>query len=76
MKATWSATAYKMAIIHGRQQQTAMPMTQASATQKTTKNTSNPRKIIQSLQQVTLQKLGFHKEMLIRNCTKKDKDKD
>lgn len=50
MKPTWSATAYKMAIIHGRQQQTAMPMIHARATQKRTKNTSKPRKIIQSLQ--------------------------
>lgn len=46
---TWSATAYKSAMIHGRQQQTAIPMTHASATQNTTKNTSKPKKIIHSL---------------------------
>jgi hypothetical protein len=37
-------------MIHGRQQQTATPMTQASATQKTTKKTSKPRKTIHNLQ--------------------------
>lgn len=47
---TSSATAYKIAIIHGRQQQTARPTTQASATQKTTKKTSKPRNMIHSLQ--------------------------
>lgn len=50
MRITWSATAYKSAIIHGRQQQTAIPMTHATATQITTKNTSNAKKVIQSLQ--------------------------
>jgi len=37
-------------MIHGRQQQTAIPMMHASATQKTTKKTSNARKTMQSLQ--------------------------
>jgi hypothetical protein len=35
--------------MHGRQQQTAIPITQANATQKTTKKTSNARKTIDSL---------------------------
>lgn len=47
---TSSATAYRIAIIHGRQQQTARPTTQASATQNTTKKTSKPRNMIHSLQ--------------------------
>lgn len=37
-------------MIHGRQQQTAMPIMHASATQNTTKKTSKARKIIHSLQ--------------------------
>jgi hypothetical protein len=36
--------------MQGRQQQTAIPIMQARATQKTTKNTSNARKTMQSLQ--------------------------
>lgn len=47
---TSSAIAYKIAIIHGRQQQTARPTTQANATQNTTKKTSKPRNMIHSLQ--------------------------
>jgi len=47
---TWSDTAYRIAMMQGRQQQTAMPMIQARATQNTTKNTSNARKTMQSLQ--------------------------
>jgi hypothetical protein len=39
-----------MAIIQGRQQQTAMPITHARATQNTTKKTSNARKTMESLQ--------------------------
>jgi hypothetical protein len=35
--------------MHGRQQQTAMPMTHASAMQNTTKNTSNAKNTTQSL---------------------------
>lgn len=47
---TWSATAYKSAMIQGRQQQTAIPMIHAKATQKTTKNTSKPKNMIHNLQ--------------------------
>lgn len=36
--------------MQGRQQHTAIPMMQARATQNTTKNTSNARKTMQSLQ--------------------------
>jgi hypothetical protein len=36
-------------MIQGRQQQTATPITQASAAQKTTKNTSNARNTMHSL---------------------------
>lgn len=48
-KFTWSATAYKIAIIQGKQQQTAIPTTQANATQNTTKKTSKTKNIMQSL---------------------------
>jgi hypothetical protein len=37
-------------MIQGRQQQTAIPMMQAKATQKTTKKTSNAKNTMQSLQ--------------------------
>jgi hypothetical protein len=37
-------------MIQGRQQQTAIPMMQAKATQKRTKKTSNARKTMESLQ--------------------------
>lgn len=48
-KFTWSATAYKIAIIQGKQQQTAIPTTQANATQNTTKKTSKIKNNMQSL---------------------------
>ena len=38
-----------MAIIQGRQQQTAIPTTHATATQITTKNTSNAKNVIHNL---------------------------
>jgi hypothetical protein len=50
---TWSETAYRIAIMQGRQQQTAIPTIQARATQNTTKNTSKARKTMQSLQRKT-----------------------
>lgn len=46
---TCSATAYMIAIMHGKQQQTATPIMHASDTQKTTKNTSNARNATQTL---------------------------
>lgn len=46
---TWSATAYKIAMIQGRQQQTAIPTMHATATHITTKNTSNAKNVMQSL---------------------------
>jgi hypothetical protein len=39
-----------MAMIQGRQQQTAMPITNANATQNTTKSTSNAKNTKHSLQ--------------------------
>jgi hypothetical protein len=39
-----------MAMMQGRQQQTAMPITNARAMQKTTKRTSNAKNTMQSLQ--------------------------
>lgn len=42
-----------MAIIHGRQQQTAAAITDAKATQKMTKNRSRTKNAIQSLQAPT-----------------------
>lgn len=51
---TWSATAYKIAMIHGKQQQTAIPMRHATATHITTKNTSNARNVRHSLQRTQI----------------------
>lgn len=42
--------AYKIPIIHGRQQQIAIPIRDATATQIITKITSKARNVIQSLQ--------------------------
>jgi hypothetical protein len=75
---SWSATAYRIAIIHGRQQQTARPITQANATQNTTKKTSKPRKMIHSLQvkntkvqvvYITPTTIQLHKETLKKKPT-------
>lgn len=41
--------------MQGRQQQTAIPITQAKAKQKTTKKTSNAKKTVQSLQRKEIQ---------------------
>lgn len=54
-------------MIHGRQQQTAMPMTHARATQKMIKNTSNARKTMQSLKkqkkQIKQEKISNKKDL-------------
>jgi hypothetical protein len=46
---TGSVIAYKMPIIHGRQQQTAIPMRHAAAAHMITKSASKARNVTQSL---------------------------
>ena len=60
---TCSAIAYIMAIMHGKQQHTAIPIMHAKETQKTTKKTSNARNPTQSLSKIQLQKLNFNKQI-------------
>jgi hypothetical protein len=40
---TWPASAYRIAMTQGKQQHSAIPMKQATATQNTAKNTSKAR---------------------------------
>lgn len=46
---TWPAMAYRIVMIQGKQQHSAIPITKAKATQKIAKNTSNARKITVNL---------------------------
>jgi len=47
---TWSARAYRIAMTQGKQQHSAIPMKQATATQNTEKNTSKARNTMVNLQ--------------------------
>lgn len=53
IETTWSVTAYKTAMMQGRQQQIATPTRHAIATQIRTNTTSNARNVIESLQCIT-----------------------
>lgn len=47
---TWPARAYRIAMTQGKQQHSAIPMKQATATQNTAKNTSKARNTTVNLQ--------------------------
>ena len=47
---TWPARAYRIAMTQGKQQHSAIPMKQATATQNTEKNTSKARNTMVNLQ--------------------------
>lgn len=62
--------------MQGKQQQSAIPITQAKATQKMAKNTSNARNTTASLQSTLWKKHTFSSKLHAHTCIYKIKNKN